>query len=1447
MSKLNFIIDTIKSVKENKQDESPKPVIQQEISPLNFIIETIKQKQDDKKDIDTSVSNDTYIEKGDIRLHKPENGSLKDINEVSDNELYSHGFVEDKTVASKFLQPFKEVLTAPIYGNYAATSSFYNTLANIPGGLSSLSKFVADKYGKKLEVSESGMIKALDYAEDYLRHLSIKYNPSPDNPYYSTEATFGYRPEAPETFTGKVMSAIGQAPITVGEYLPAMKVAGTVGKFTKGLTVVQKTPSVVKGLVSPAAVGFAATDALREIDKGGEAATIAGLKGFLLGRTMNAFEPFNFRTRVTAMGTLGFGATDGNFEDKMVGGITFATLSAIGKIEGKSIKDAKSDLSSYLSGQNVKQKQLIQAKETEAKTVVDNIIKIGDDLEVINREIREAKKAKEENTKRINDKQLETLEKKAARMEKDIFTLRDNYAHSIADLRISKEYLDVRSVDAVIESMFKPSEIVKNPKTNRNEYVYKKTEKDIAEKFSGDSPTLIKAFTNKIGKIATEFLYQTAPPTFFSKSTNSLFKKGHDEVKINRIERETALDTLFKNPEFQTATSYFKNIIEGLKPKSGKDISVLPASMYAKTGVHPQSPEGILTANSKSIPKIFEVGPLLEKFATKNKNKRSLFNKKTNDLTPKALKEEFKLNDAEIAVYFSIRKIFRDSLKTYNEFGKKYLGAEFSPVKELPSYFAHMFTGEHRIFINRKSDGKLMAVVPSTNIVGAYSIKKKVDKNLPEYTANVKQRKVKGDLSMSLFAEMHNLLKSDQTLLNQIKPFIDEAFTKHGMSSHRMPRKQSFVEGYAGGSLELYKKLGIPEQKARIMNAEQGVQSVLMYSQGAINAAYQMKLMYTFKKILNNSTVSKFYPNTQKLLARYYDSLFSGDFTSLRKGDIGAGQAADKYLSNLTGISPQSMNQILGTVNGYTYFTKLLAFNFRFLGSQILQPYQMIIPQLYRLQAVGQGANPMAAFFKSQFDLIKPSKEIKELIQYNIKNKSISAAFHEDFVSALKGGFGTPKYKSFFNALSGRNLASRLEQFSRLNTSIMIYRTLRENGDTHQAAMRKTPHLVDTYMVEYNMTQKAPLYGSSGLMGRTLGKPYGVFKTFMHNYLAQAVEHVRTTQKTGDIMPTAVFATNMILSAGLFGAIGIGTTDLFLTQLDKSVGSLFRKAGIYGPSERIPTLSEILYNNNLHPALLFGVVSTALDTDLSATLSAPANFGFDSVIELPPGLTVALDSTRYGLEYAVKLAKSGFDRDKVLIEEYNFLKAISPNIMQGYWELYYNSKLNGDDFFMFEEQFPFFSIAKDYRSQIPRKGEEDPKTLGPVIIAGQGTISARLRRDMDDWKARFFSAYSIRESYFIKTQFHLMKLAERNAITEKDMVDIAVITYMRTGTVPESVFAYFNSIGVSNESLWKKRMIPRIKSLSTDVLERNIRGQYTDKKQNYVDTFLNDFIGDYDN
>ena len=42
-------------------------------------------------------------------------------------------------------------------------------------------------------------------------------------------------------------------------------------------------------------------------------------------------------------------------------------------------------------------------------------------------------------------------------------------------------------------------------------------------------------------------------------------------------------------------------------------------------------------------------------------------------------------------------------------------------------------------------------------------------------------------------------------------------------------------------------------------------------------------------------------------------------------------------------------------------------------------------------------------------------------------------------------------------------------------------------------------------MVEYNYLEQPGVYGSRGL--GPIGKPFGLFKTFQHNYLAQLAEY----------------------------------------------------------------------------------------------------------------------------------------------------------------------------------------------------------------------------------------------------------------------------------------------------------------------------------------------------
>ena len=354
----------------------------------------------------------------------------------NNSSLYSEGMQSDRQVKvpGTFMDGIKGFGNDILYGYLNSASSFYHTLGNIPGGLNKLNKYAIKKFGKGIqgayeEDNEEGLSYALDVAEDYLKSLSIQYNPSSENPYFNTSATYGYRPVDPDTFVGKLTSAFGAAPVTIGEYIGPIR------------------------LLKSVPLGFGATDALRESDKGLKEAAVAGGKGYLLGSIMKTLEPFNIRTRVTTMGALGYGTTDGNLEDKLVGGITFATLSAIGNLEGKSIRDAKYDLNSYLSGRNYQQNRFIKELELEGSRQVNVIENKSKEYTQLNEQIVLAKDAIGRGDKSVGKKELNSMEKRLARLEGDIYTLRDNFNKTNANIQMSKEYLDLRSVPEVINSL----------------------------------------------------------------------------------------------------------------------------------------------------------------------------------------------------------------------------------------------------------------------------------------------------------------------------------------------------------------------------------------------------------------------------------------------------------------------------------------------------------------------------------------------------------------------------------------------------------------------------------------------------------------------------------------------------------------------------------------------------------------------------------------------------------------------------------------------------------------------------------------------------------------------------------------------------------------------------------------------------------------------------------
>ena len=134
-------------------------------------------------------------------------------------------------------------------------------------------------------------------------------------------------------------------------------------------------------------------------------------------------------------------------------------------------------------------------------------------------------------------------------------------------------------------------------------------------------------------------------------------------------------------------------------------------------------------------------------------------------------------------------------------------------------------------------------------------------------------------------------------------------------------------------------------------------------------------------------------------------------------------------------------------------------------------------------------------------------------------------------------------------------MSALVEQTSRQNAGMMFFNFLRTAGVEKTQAMRQAAWLADKYMVEYNHIERPMIYGEQG-MG-TAGKPFGLFKTFQHNYLSHLVETIKTAKTTGETGPMLAFLGQMIFAAGIYGTIAIESADALLDKLSPYMRPLY--------------------------------------------------------------------------------------------------------------------------------------------------------------------------------------------------------------------------------------------------------------------------------------------------
>ena len=274
-------------------------------------------------------------------------------------------------------------------------------------------------------------------------------------------------------------------------------------------------------------------------------------------------------------------------------------------------------------------------------------------------------------------------------------------------------------------------------------------------------------------------------------------------------------------------------------------------------------------------------------------------------------------------------------------------------------------------------------------------------------------------------------------------------------------------------------------------------------------------------------------------------------------------------------------------INAFTLYTKLLFWNTRFLASQIVQPYQMAPQRLAWLQKEFNIKGDIGtALVEGSLLTFRPTKEFRQLIELAVKEKIIDTKFLNEFgLEVTKGGRIKGPFRQSMESISvrglgGKGISGMMERHSRLNALAIMYSFLKsakyDKANGKDALFRDAMWNTQQLMVEYNAPNRAFMYTDQGLgpMGRT----FGLFKTFLHNYMGQTAQYARTIARDPknfkSYKPALFHLTSSILTAGMFGALGVAQVDGLITFINATL-----KAGGV-TDEKIPTLTQLMLTSD---------------------------------------------------------------------------------------------------------------------------------------------------------------------------------------------------------------------------------------------------------------------------
>ena len=849
------------------------------------------------------------------------------------------------------------------------------------------------------------------------------------------------------------------------------------------------------------------------------------------------------------------------------------------------------------------------------------------------------------------------------------------------------------------------------------------------------------------------------------------------------------------------------------------------------------------------------------------------------EATEKDLKAEG-LNDTQIRIYLKLRDADRAAVRIYNESVLKNVKeGEGRIVEESPNHFPRVFSGGFRVWALRYNPvtgkygsdsstalgvgNKLQADAARNYLIDQYgkqTFTTKKGKTVPLYKFPepvIKSKDIAGATEADAFMELFKSpnIKGQPELLEKLEEFMMENRVEKGFGKFTLKRVD--VDGYLGSRLAAQnywfsqtkkKFLGgsgkkLLEKNINTKMAKDFEAAMTLYITGAVRSASRHKTNKWLNDFENKKIVVPKEDGTLRITTLKKDSPNAIKYGDVQKRNI-YGELQDGKISQAVSqigkkwIGESGMANTFGTMNKITLVNKLLFGQMRYLTASAIQPYHMIFSKLLDMKYSGMSKGKVTmSMLRSIYDLILPSKEMAEAHEYAMRVGVIEAKFMNEAMTRVEGLFGRKEldkpflgkkvfdFEKLWKGITFQNLAAKVEQTSRLNAFTMFYNFARSAGKSKIQAQQQAAKLADMYMVEYTYLEQPGIYGAKGL--GTAGKPFGLFKTFQHNYLAQLVEYATKAKQGKGSEGLVGFLGQMVFAAGIFGTIGMKTADDLLNKLSPIVQKL--------TGEPLPSITETVMTSNYPEFVKYGIPSSVLGVDLTATLAAPG-VSVTDLISVPSlnywGLTPrqitkgrGVIPTGFNALTKALTSDSPFEKRDAWVM---FLQDSVPTSMHAIVEKYYMG---------IPQPYAYW---KEWDLTSENKNAYKYTQYGPVrdvFKKGRG----ELFRTAADWRARTLSSYSLRERELLKLVYTTTKIKSDLQVNTDSLITAGAQHLGKEGYVPLWIYSQLQGYGLTSEQIDTK-ITNRVGLMDSDFISRLTKRTKSLQGNTRIDKIVNDIL-----